>query len=315
MRGSTVFQTHELYKEVDNLGTSKHSAKEVARENGASTWSEIGKELGVHSYGTADDYRDSWRRMVEYVKEEFGVKNMESLTGTHVAAYLQSKIEDGVAAKTFGGYASAMDKLETALTRYAESHNTGRTYDFSKEMDAVRTEAKNAKLSRPEGSRAYSDPKGLIEAVKDSKFALVATIQLESGSRISEASDIKASQLKGLTTDKVTGEEKGQLVTSGKGGKITMVYVSPATYARTEAAITEAGGRFRVDRASVRAALKEAAAITGQKFNSTHGLRWNYAQERMSELQVHGKSYDQALAQVSKEMKHNRLDITLHYQK
>lgn len=41
--------------------------------------------------------------------------------------------------------------------------------------------------------------------------------------------------------------------------------------------------------------------------NGSHGLRWNFAQKRFKELQIFGSlSYEQALQQVSWEMKHER---------
>lgn len=64
--------------------------------------------------------------------------------------------------------------------------------------------------------------------------------------------------------------------------------------------------------ADFRAALKEAA---GSEYDgrSAHGLRYNHAQERLHELQVHGMSRDQAKAVVSKEMNHERPEITELY--
>ena len=65
----------------------------------------------------------------------------------------------------------------------------------------------------------------------------------------------------------------------------------------------------------VREALKTAVEATGQEYegHGAHGLRWCFAAERMDELQGHGMSRDQALAEVSSEMGHNRPEITEHY--
>ena len=42
-------------------------------------------------------------------------------------------------------------------------------------------------------------------------------------------------------------------------------------------------------------------------------MRWNYAQERVAELQRDGTPYEAALSEVSHEMGHERADITLGY--
>ena len=61
--------------------------------------------------------------------------------------------------------------------------------------------------------------------------------------------------------------------------------------------------------------LKSAAEISKQQYNGSHGLRWDFAQERMKILQKTGLLYEQCLTIVSQEMGHERADITLHYLK
>jgi hypothetical protein len=62
MRGSPVGQVTQIWRNsgVNQIGQSKHAAKETAREAGAESWHDVGKSLGVHSYKTADLYRDVW---------------------------------------------------------------------------------------------------------------------------------------------------------------------------------------------------------------------------------------------------------------
>ena len=81
---------------------------------------------GCYSYSTADAYRDVWRACLGHAKENLGIKDIEKLSGEAVRAFLDSKIDQGVAKATFGQYAAACEKLEVALNRYAEQHSTGR---------------------------------------------------------------------------------------------------------------------------------------------------------------------------------------------
>jgi len=314
MRGNVNFQVQQLYKTVESIGESKHEAKAEARENGAVGAAEIAKEIGIYSYSTADAYRDVWRAVGEFAKAEYGIKDMERITGEVAVAYLNSKIEEGVARATFGQYAAAVEKMETALNRFASQNETGNTYKFG--LDDVREVAALELGERNHEARAYADPSKLYGNIEDKQHALVAQIQHESGGRIKEVSQIKEGQLKGLKADRITGELRGKIEVDGKGGKIRELQVSPAAYAALKAAIAANDGVFKVaDYKAYIAALEKSAGKTGQDYNGSHGLRWNFAQERMQKLQAHGLSYEQALQQVSHEMGHERSDITEHYLK
>lgn len=312
MRGSTVGQIDALYNHsgIAQQGCSKHEAKDTAREGGAQSWSDIGRKIGIFSEGTADRYRDVWRSAFEHAKSEYGIKDVEKLSPEAVQGYLESRVEQGVAYNTYQVDAAALAKLEQTLNRYSEAHDRGNTYDFRSAIAETRAEASS--LSKFDSSRAYEDARGLVAAVSDRDHQLTAAVQLESGSRIHEASLIKPDQLQGYTSDPTTGEQKGVISYQGKGGKMGEHLVSKDTYQALEQRIQERG-EFRIDKDAYRDSLRDAAAETGQSYTSSHGLRWNYAQDRFKEIQEHGGSYEKALAQVSQEMGHERASITEHY--
>jgi len=316
--GSIVYQVQEIWNKsgINQIGTSKHVAKEEARQELKSAgqqanWHTVGKEMGIHSFATADAYRNVWVLAGKFAKAEFGVKYMENLTGEHVRVFLELKIGEGVAHATLMQYAAALEKLEVALNGYAAQKGTGREYSFGNEIAFVRTEA-NKTLERFEGSRAYADPKGLVESVRGGTYHLVAAIQRESGCRVKEANHIKASQLRGLREDTRTGQTKGWIELKGKGGKVRQIGVSPTSYAHLRMEVS-GGRRLQFSASGYRAELRKAAEKSGQKYEGSHGLRWSWAQERFQELQRHGMMYEQAMFQVSNEMGHDRGDITEHY--
>jgi integrase len=308
MRGSVVYQVQQIFQSVNEIGASKHAAKEEARAEGAATWHQVGKELGVYSYSTADAYRDVWRACLGFAKDNLGIKDIEKLSGEAMRAFLASKVDQGVARATFGQYAAACEKLEVALNRYAEQHGTGKEYQFSSDIQAARDSA--VKLEKFEGSRAYANPYRLVQAVSG-RYSLVAALQREGGGRISEVNHISLSQLRGLREDRHTGELKGWVHVEGKGGKEREIGVSPETYARLEKVVEVS--RFEFDKDAYRVELKHAAAMSGQDYEGSHGLRWSWAQERHAELQERGMTYEQSLSEVSQEMGHERGDITEHY--
>jgi len=326
LHGSIKWQVREIFHKsgINKLGQSKHSAKEAVRstlqsQSQSETWHKIGKGIGIHSYSTADAYRDVWRQLGNYVKSEFQIKDMEKLTGNHVQSFLESKITSGVAHATFMQYAAACEKLEVALNgysdhkhlenpKYSENH-----YHFSEQIADARADA-HQMLDRFEGSRAYSDPESLIKSIQDESHNLAASMQYEGGARVHEISLIKPDQLAGLREDSITGEMKGHIDIEGKGGKENEVALSAETYQRLENHIHD-HGEFRIDKDEYRSDLKDASEKTEQEYTGSHGLRWSFAQERFQEIQQHGLTYEEALSKVSKELGHERADITEHYLK
>ncbi len=303
MRGSVNWQVHQVFQEIIRFGESKHEAKEQARENGARTWHEIGKNIYIYSYATADQYRDIAKDLMSYVKQEFHIKDIEKLTSEHVNAFLESKIADGIKYSTFQKYAAALEKLEVALNKYAESHNTGREYHF--DLSSVREQAREV-LERSQVTRAYENPKALIENIQNRDYKIIAQAQYEGGFRVSELNHLSEKNFK---------EGNVFQVISGKGGKDREVELSKETYEALKSLLNRADtdGKYKFDMNDYRNALKEAAKASNQEYTGSHGLRWNFAQEKFSELQREGKTYEQSLQIVSNLLGHERADITEHY--
>jgi len=297
MRGSVAYQVHEVFKSVLAFGTSKHEAKEIARTtNNAKTWHELGKNLLVYSYATADSYRDVAKEAFAFAKSEFGVKDITKLEAQHINAFLESKIESNVKYSTFQKYAAACEKLEVALSRY-----TGKEYNF--DLSETRELAQQI-LQKTEQHRAYENPKAVINAIKDSTYRTIAQAQLESGARVSELNHLKLSQFK----------ENGSITVQGKGGKIRDLELSKETYDSLKSLVENSQDKkltFSTD--GYRNELKAACKATNQEYSGTHGLRWSYAQNLFKQLQQSGKTYEQSLSIVSERLGHNRPDITLHY--
>jgi len=312
LRGSIVGQVQALYRlsGIAQIGHSKHKAKEFARSYGAKTWHEIGKRLGIYSYSTADAYRDVWKQLLSYAKSNFGVKDIEKLNSEIVHSFLHSKIEQGVSKRTFQQYAAAIEKLEVALNMYSERFNRGNTYNF--DLSSVRAYAKEVYAGEQTPSRAYESPAELIGALKEPVHQLIASIQYEGGARLDEVKTIREWSFKGIRTDKLIGEERGYIEVKGKGGKVRKIGVSPDTYNVAREWVKNFD-RIGFDERAYRKDLQRAADLTGQGYHGSHGLRWNFAQERFHNLMENGYTYEQALVQVSKELGHERADITKHY--
>lgn len=222
-----------------------------------------------------------------------------------------------------------------------------REYDFSVRHEILDEARKNLLVvetsDEPTFCRAYTDPQALIDAITDPIFKLAGKIQYESGARLegieridhsltikiqklhdnrlSDSIDYiridelrsKVDQLQGIEYDSLEAIQKGRIFDIEKGGKPGLLLVHVDTYKQLKAHLLK-NDVFCIDVNKYRTALKEATQRTNQEYQGSHGLRWNFARERFSKIQViGGLSYNQALQQVSWEMKHERASITEHY--
>ena len=313
MRGSITYQVMQLFEQsgINAIGRSRHDAKDVARASGAKTSAEIGAQVGIHSYNTADAYRSVWRDLLEFVRDEFRVKDAERLEVQHVQAFLESKIEAGVAYATFAQYAAACTKLEQALNRYAGKNNTGRSYDITSGLADVRREAA-AELRRFDQNRAYPAPDALIRELDNGIYQLAARIQLEGGARISEIALIKPGQLRGGTVEPVTGQRMGAYHVRSKGGHQRNIYLPPDTYHALAMHLSD-NDALVIDKDAYRLSLRDAAAASQQPYSGSHGLRHNAAQTYLRIVQDGGATYEQAMLATSYFLGHSRASIILSY--
>ncbi|QEM67403.1 phage integrase family protein [Geobacter sp. FeAm09] len=317
MRGNFNSQVGRLFQEINGVGTSKFADKQEARsylmDRGESaTSSAVATLTSIHNNGTNEGYFDKCVELAKWAREVDGIKDVEKITSAHVAAFLAEKIDLGVSLSHWNGYSAAFSKLEQAQVKFSQAvRGVEKDFSYRAAVAALRPEAR-AELHRFEGTRNYSDPTSLIAALRTDIGRLAAEIQREGGLRITAASRISPDQLKGLVIDKYTGELRGQIEYICKGGAVLTTTVSQHAYSALQSHILK-NGEFAIGHKAYRTELKAAAAATSQTFNSSHGLRWNFAQERFSDLLGRGVSYEKALGVVSAEMGHHRISITEHY--
>lgn len=321
MRGSPTSQSWALLTKsgILQLSTSKGIEKEWARnqlrEQGKPvTSASISANTGIYGLRTMQQYASVWKQLAVHAREEFGLKDIERLTGAHVASYLDFKAEIGLGRDALYKEMAAINKMQQALEKWAVLQGRENMYNITQAVETFREDVARD-IPRNDMIRAYPNPGDLVSAVpQGTAESLAVKILAESGCRIGEGTRILASQLRGLTTDAHTGKPIGQFSYVGKGGKLNSGNLSRETYSSLEKHIRE-HGMLQSSQEAVRNVIKAAAEATGQEYagHGAHGLRWNFAATRMEELQEHGISRDEALAQVSQEMCHNRSEITEHY--
>ena len=331
-RGSVVFQVDTLFELIKEFGVAKHEAKgefyRIAQELGLSgTTSNFSERNGVFGHATADKIRQIWREGFQFAKDNYSLKLITLMNGKAISGFLNNVMDRNeqkngfVNGNTIGVYTSALIKMAVALDRLHgyDVDNPGRIADiragndvqekYQTYVDIFRTAIADAtddrEIIRPGQDRAYSAPYALREHISNDKHQLAARLMHEElGARISEVSLIRPYQL---------GEDN-RLSYISKGGQLNDRYISQESgdclrgyFARD--------GEFRFNQNSFRDDLKQAAAKSNQSYagKGSHGLRWCYAREKYEVYKQSGMTENQALKQVSEDLSHHRIEITLHY--
>lgn len=303
MRGSVYYQTAELTKII-----FQESAKKQDRINQEHPYYQK-----IASYNTMKSYRDIWNNFFNYLKEHWSVKDCEKTEPEHVLAYIDYKIEYYPSKQYLQKIIAALGKLEIALNYYSKlKYDTPNIYDFSV-RELLLSEATSLNLvANNYHNRAYKNPMELIMNLSNSMHKIAAQIELEGGARVEACALIKKEQLLGFKIDKITREHKGVIFTKEKGGKEGNVYISSQIY-KSLLSVIENKGIFKINRTKYMKDIRESTKRLNISAEGTHGFRWNFAKRRLFEYANAGYTYEQSLLLVSKEMKHNRANITEHY--
>lgn len=287
--------------------------------------------LGVRSFGSWQVYRINVHRFIKYASHR-GLMSILDINDVMscMPQYLDERLKHCCAKKlsrqTMETTLAALGKLEYAINRYCEKHMPEQARLDTKPLRkkyyaAARTQLR--KSSRIFSNRAYPDPIGLIRAITGATYQLQACLQYEGGMRAEGVgapshqrvkNPLTASGLHGFGIDPVTGAEIGIVASVEKGGKPTEHFLSVETYRRLERYIRQ-HGKLESDYMAYVDAINRAAMATGQHATGrgSHGLKFNFAQERYLECVKHGMTHEQALQQVSLEASHFRLGETLTY--
>lgn len=308
MRGSVYYQTAELSKLIFKEGAKKEDRINVNHEH----------YNCVASFNTMESYRSIWNNFFNYIKEHFKLKNCEFITEEYVKSYFEYKIEYYPSKQYSEKISSALGKLEFALNKYSIEKYTYTNkepikYDF-KIRQNILDNAKNLnQIADNYHNRTYLNPKELIDNLQDENHKIAASIQLFGGARVEAVTLIKYEQLKGTKIDGLINEKVGIIETKEKGGKVGDVLITFDTYKKLENHFIN-NDKFKINYQAYLNDLKLAAKISNQKYQSSHGLRWTFAQNRVRDYQQKANySYYEAIQQVSWEMKHFRASITEHY--
>lgn len=266
------------------------------------------RALDLQSQGTERNYEQALKGCAEFLKEN-RMDTLRELTTDKAMAYLEARSQE-VSQKT-------LDLDRQALQAV-----------LGEKLDVVKSE-----LDTTLSSRAYTpEQAALVAGAQSEKHSLATLIAENAGLRAHELLTLRPVEERAADThrdyrdDRFAGRENVAIYTvEGKGGLCREIAIDrdlanrleerrldepKTTYDRGigyEQHYDLGGGKQWSDSFS-KAAERELGWSEG-----AHGLRHEYAQERMNTLQENGYNYREALEVVSQEMGHFRPDITEVY--
>lgn len=266
------------------------------------------RELDLQSQGTERNYEQALKGCAEFLKEN-RMDTLRELTADKAMAYLEMRSQE-VSQKTLDMDRQAMQAV------------------LGEKLEVVKSE-----LDTTLSSRAYTpEQAALVAGAQSDKHSLATQIAENAGLRAHELLTLRPVEERPADThreyrdDRFAGRDNVAIYTvEGKGGLCREVAIDrdlanrleerrldepKTTYDRGigyEQHYDLGGGKQWSDSFS-KAAERELGWSEG-----AHGLRHEYAQERMETLQSMGYEYREALEVVSQEMGHFRPDITEVY--
>lgn len=295
----------------------------------------IFKHTRAGSYATRDRYTKSCRSFIRFLDENYKMKNLRNLQDKHLVAYVQHRQEEGISSKTIKNDLGAIRYMHDLLpnAKYELASNARLKQDYNVHLE---------KTVAIDGDRAWTEQEYenmqllLSEQSLTSKTAAITkdvmVIERTMGLRVAEAVCMRRSQaesalrtgiyqvqseakngrwrevplsaeVRDILTDRLLHVERGGRVFVSTGEKAHHIVNQIEKHLERYRGLVETSeGRER------------RSGLNGDvKHLTFHGLRYNYAQERMAEEMAKGFTWDAAAQVVTKEIGHNRIDVIKIY--
>ena len=246
----------------------------------------------AHSIKEIQNLRSVTTQYVNFVKENYSGKIADNINSNTVKDFIHLKAQT-VQPSTLNTYISTLAKMSDNLIK----DNIGST--SREEITNIRNEVDTFKNHI---DRSYADPISIINEMKDTPYSLSAELQLEAGLRASDS----------LDSGKWSINQDNSLTIHGSKGGLDY-QTAPLNNDLLNRVREAQEDGYKANYSEYREAFKEAVSNTNQDYNGTHGLRYNFAQDRIEELKDNGKTEEEAREQTSLELGHSRLEITEHY--
>ena len=275
------------------IGQSKSEAR-----NSSNLTSSNGHKVSdkAHSIKEVQNLRSVTTQYINHIKENYEGKVAGNINADSAKSFLEAKAQE-VSGGTLNTYSSLMNKVAANLNKDSIGNLN------CSDIQNIKSELKeHTELKNEHTNRAYDNPEAIKTEMQNTTMSLSADLQHEAGLRASDS----------LDSGKWTLNADNTLTIEDSKGGIT--YNTAPLSAELSERVAEAQEMgYKANYTEYREALREAVENTNQEYNGTHGLRYNFAQERIEDLKAQGSSEEEAKGQTSLELGHSRLDITDHY--
>lgn len=297
MRGSVIYQVTTCLDSLNKFGSSKYEAKQELMKAGITKSGDIAQNTGIYSENTMKNYINAGVQAFQYIREEFGIKDITKITGEHIKSYLEQRASE-VEYKTLKIDMAGINKLEQAINNY---NNTD--VNFRSAVEDFRQEIKLDKeyIANNDESRALLNPTGVVNSLSDESHKLVAGMQLEYGFRLNEVAKIDLNKQLDNNT----------LSVQAKGGQIISKELSQEHITKLQE--LSFNGIFNINKLEYGNDLKNACEVNFEHYTGSHALRHNYAQNQFESYAKAGMSYNECLRATAEDLGHHREDITHRY--
>lgn len=292
-RASANSIINRVMSNANGIGISKSKSRDksdIRAENGHKVSDK------AHSIKEVQNMRSITTQYINYIKDNFEGKVSNNINSDSAKLFLESKAQT-VGSGTLNTYVSTMNKIVDNL-------NKDSIGDLSREdIKSIKNDLKeNYSLSSNHENRAYFDALSIKNEMNNTPFSVSADLQHEVGLRASDS----------LDSSKWRINDDNTLTIEGSKGGITY-QTKPLSDDLLQKVAEAKEMNYKANYTEYKDTLKQAVESTGQEWNGTHGLRYNFAQERVLELREQGYTESEANGITSLNMGHSRLEITQHY--
>ena len=284
---------NRVMSNANGINTSKIKARansDVYGENGHKV------STKTHSIKETQNLRTVTTQYIGFVKENYPGRVAANIHTESAMSFLSFKAET-VGSGTLNTYTSLMNKVSDNL-------NKDKIGSLSREIiKDIKTELKKQySFKKNHINRAYKDVEAIQAEMKHTTMNISSDLQIKAGLRVDDA----------INSSKWTINSDNSLTIKGSKGGIEYTTRSLSNEFIQKVANAKEMN-YKANYTEYRETIKEAIEATGQDYNGSHGLRYNFAQERQDELMKSGRTRLEADAQTSLELGHSRISITAHY--
>jgi hypothetical protein len=282
-----------IMNNANGIKTSKIKAKSKSGLVGQN-----GQKVSIknHSIKSQQNFRSVLTQYINFIKDNYDGKVLRHINNDTMLQFIAHKTNE-VQGNTINTYISALGKISDNLNDLGINSTDRET------ITDYRTILKNhnIELHTHNVNRSYEKPLELVIYMRDhTLFGLSASLQYFSGLRLDDATNFSKLTINQDNTLKVTGS---------KGGINYITKVLPKWLINELQQVKEQN--MHIDKDEYRKTLIEASKQTNQNYTGTHGLRYNFANERVRDLQSKDISQNEAMLKASLNMGHSRVAIIL----